>query len=224
VTSGSARGPAAVGITASGPRRGYILTAGVLLVMMAGGTLPIPLYRLYERQMGFGPLGVTIVFAAYVAGTLAALLTVGDLSDHVGRRKVLAIGVACAAVSATLFVAAHVVSMVAPSSTASRGQGRNVASGEPDAHLTESPAMTTLSRCRHAGPGAAGVPQSWPGLVVRRGAAGRQLVEFQVDQPRRGQGRLGPGQCGSVGDAQQVAQHAAGRIQMGVTGRAAHLR
>ena len=46
-------------------RRGYDLTAGVLLVMLLGGTLPVPLYVLYERQMGFGPLGVTVVFAAY---------------------------------------------------------------------------------------------------------------------------------------------------------------
>ena len=51
----------------SASRRGYILTAAVLLAVMAGGTLPVPLYVLYEQQMGFGPLGVTVVFAAYVA-------------------------------------------------------------------------------------------------------------------------------------------------------------
>jgi MFS family permease len=90
----------------SGSRRSYILTAGVLVALQAGGTLPIPLYVLYEQQMGFGPLGVTVVFAAYVIGTLSALLVLGDLSDHIGRRKVLAIAVACAAVGAALFLAA----------------------------------------------------------------------------------------------------------------------
>ena len=94
------------GEVASGSRRGYILTAGVLVAVMAGGTLPIPLYVLYEQQMGFGPLGVTVVFAAYVIGTLSALLVLGDLSDHIGRRKVLAIAVACAAAGAALFLAA----------------------------------------------------------------------------------------------------------------------
>jgi len=88
-------------------RRGYILAAAVLLVMMAAGTLPIPLYVLYQKQMGFGPLGVTLVFAAFVVGTLLALLTLGDLSDHVGRRKVLAIAVICGAASAELFLAAR---------------------------------------------------------------------------------------------------------------------
>jgi len=80
--------------------------------MMAGGTLPIPLYVLYEGQMGFGPLGVTVVFAAYVLGTLAALVAFGDLSDHIGRRKVLAIGVACAAVSTALFLAASGIGLL----------------------------------------------------------------------------------------------------------------
>jgi hypothetical protein len=54
-------------------------------------------------------------------------------------------------------------------------------------------------------------------------AAG-QPPPFQVDQPRRGQRRLDTGQFGGVGDAEQVAQHAAGRFQIRVTGRAAHLR
>ena len=80
-------------------RRGYRLTAGVLLIMMLGGTLPVPLYVLYEKQMGFGPLGVTVVFAAYVLGTLLALVLLGDLSDHIGRRPVLTLAVLCAAVS-----------------------------------------------------------------------------------------------------------------------------
>ena len=34
----------------------------------------------------------------------------------------------------------------------------------------------------------------------------------------------GPGHLGGTGDAQQVAQHAAGRIRLRVTGRAAHPR
>ncbi len=93
-------------IAAGAMRRGYRLTAGVLLIMMLGGTLPVPLYILYEKQMGFGPLGVTVVFAAYVVGTLLALVLLGDLSDHVGRRPVLAGAAVCAAVSTGIFLAA----------------------------------------------------------------------------------------------------------------------
>jgi MFS family permease len=89
-----------------GRRVGYVVTAGVLVAVMLGGTLPIPLYVLYEPKMGFGPLGVTVVFAVYVIGTLAALLGFGDLSDHFGRKKVLAAAVGCAAASTISFLVA----------------------------------------------------------------------------------------------------------------------
>jgi len=36
-------------IPVSARRRGYGLTAGVLLILMLGGTLPVPLYVLYEK-------------------------------------------------------------------------------------------------------------------------------------------------------------------------------
>ena len=112
VTTASPPGSAASSIPAASKRRGYRLAAGVLLVTMAGGTLQIPLYVLYERQMGFGPLGVTVVFAAFAVGTVLVLLTMGDLSDHVGRRKVLAIAVASAAVATALFLVATGVGLL----------------------------------------------------------------------------------------------------------------
>ena len=105
-TALAAAGSAESGGAVPAGRRGYVLTAGLLVVAMLGGTLPIPLYVLWENQMGFGPLGVTVVFAAYVAGTLSALVVFGDLSDHLGRRKVLAIGISCAAVSTAGFLLA----------------------------------------------------------------------------------------------------------------------
>jgi hypothetical protein len=40
------------GIPVLPKRRGYALTAGVLVAVMMGGTLPVPLYVLYEGQMG----------------------------------------------------------------------------------------------------------------------------------------------------------------------------
>ena len=124
------------GIPVSAKRRGYALTAGVLLVMMLGGTLPVPLYVLWEKQMGFGPLGVTVVFAAYVCGTLAALLVLGDLSDHVGRRIVLAIAVACAAVSTALFLAATGIGLLIVARVVS-GLAAGLATGTATATLAE---------------------------------------------------------------------------------------
>ena len=134
---------AASGIPVPARRRGYALTAGVLLVMMLGGTLPVPLYVLYEKQMGFGPLGVTVVFAAYVVGTLFALVALGDLSDHIGRRKVLAIAVVCAAVSTGLFLAASDIGLLIAARIVS-GRRRDSSPGPPRLPWpNSSPAATT---------------------------------------------------------------------------------
>ena len=109
-----ASGPVAPGAPPAdrGSRRGFRTTAGVLTAVMLGGTLPAPLYVLYEAKMGFGPLGVTVVFAAYVIGTLVALLGFGDLSDHVGRKKVMAGAIVIAAVSTAIFLVANSIGVL----------------------------------------------------------------------------------------------------------------
>ena len=128
--------PEAAGIQLPARRRGYRLTAAVLLIMMLGGTLPVPLYVLYEKQMGFGPLGVTVVFASYVLGTLLALVLFGDLSDHIGRRRVLAIAVVCAAVSTALFLAAAGIGLLIVARVVS-GTAAGFATGTATAGLAE---------------------------------------------------------------------------------------
>src|SRR5580692_8290972 len=62
--------------------------AGAMLIA-ARRSAVTPLYRLYQQSMHLTPFWITIVFAAYVASLLAALLTVGGLSDYVGRRPVI---------------------------------------------------------------------------------------------------------------------------------------
>jgi len=128
--------PEADGIQPSASRRGYWLTATVLVIMMLGGTLPVPLYVLYEKQMGFGPLGVTVVFAAYVLGTLLVLVLLGDLSDHIGRRRVLVAAVICAAVSTGLFLAATGIGLLIVARVVS-GTAAGFATGTATAGLVE---------------------------------------------------------------------------------------
>jgi MFS family permease len=74
---------------------------------MMGTTLPTPLYPIYERAYGFGPLMVTVVFAAYAFGVLAGLLFFGHMSDELGRRPVLVGGLVLSALSALAFLFAH---------------------------------------------------------------------------------------------------------------------
>ena len=63
-----------------------LVFANVLL--MASTSAPSPIYPLYLERWGFSVTILTAVFAVYVAGLIAALLTVGSLSDHLGRRPV----------------------------------------------------------------------------------------------------------------------------------------
>jgi MFS family permease len=58
-------------------------------VVLFGSAAPSPLYPVYQQLWHFSSATLTIVFAVYVAGLLISLLTLGALSDHVGRRPVL---------------------------------------------------------------------------------------------------------------------------------------
>ncbi|WPO44084.1 MFS transporter [Tardiphaga sp. 42S5] len=76
--------------------------AGAALVA-ASSSAVTPLYRLYQQSMHLSPLMITLVFAVYAISLLAALLTVGGLSDYVGRRPVILGGLLLNAIAMILF-------------------------------------------------------------------------------------------------------------------------
>ena len=80
---------------------GLLVFANVLL--MASTSAPSPIYPLYLERWGFSVTILTVVFAVYVAGLVGALLTVGSLSDHLGRRPVLVASLFVAAVGTAIF-------------------------------------------------------------------------------------------------------------------------
>jgi MFS family permease len=67
----------------------FLLLASIVVALLASSSAPTPLYPLYQSEWGFSAITTTIVFGAYAIAVLAALLTVGSLSDHLGRRPVL---------------------------------------------------------------------------------------------------------------------------------------
>jgi MFS family permease len=76
---------------------------GVNVLLMASTSAPSPTYPLYLERWGFSVTVLTAVFAVYVAGLVAALLTVGSLSDHLGRRPVLVASLLLAAAGTAIF-------------------------------------------------------------------------------------------------------------------------
>lgn len=68
-------------------RRIALLIAGAAgAAVLTAASAPSPLYPVYERLWGFSAFTLTLIFAVYVFALLASLLTVGSLSDRIGRR------------------------------------------------------------------------------------------------------------------------------------------
>src|SRR5215218_8432599 len=80
--------------------------AVLLVLMLAASGVPSPLYRVYQQEFGFSSGVLTTIFAIYAFALLVSLLVVGGLSDHIGRRPVIAAAFLLEAAAMALFLAA----------------------------------------------------------------------------------------------------------------------
>ncbi|WP_110684969.1 MFS transporter [Salinicola aestuarinus] len=89
------------------PRQGSLVYYSLLMVtFLAASSAPTPLYQLYQASWGFSTTWLTLVFASYIFALLASLLMTGSLSDHLGRRPVVAAAILGEIVALGLFVTA----------------------------------------------------------------------------------------------------------------------
>ena len=86
-------------------RSGFWPVAFAFLVVMAFATLPSPLYGLYRERDGLSAFTITIVYAIWAAGTIAALIAVPFFAERVGRRGVMFTAVATMMVAAGVLAA-----------------------------------------------------------------------------------------------------------------------
>lgn len=75
-----------------------------LLSFLAASTAPTPLYHLYQEQLHFSAAILTLIFGVYALSLLVALLTVGSLSDYLGRKPVIFTAVLLNSVAMLLFI------------------------------------------------------------------------------------------------------------------------
>jgi MFS family permease len=90
----------------------FAAIAAIFVTFTAASAAPSPLYVVYQQEWGFSATTLTVIFAVYVAGLIAALLVLGALSDHVGRKPVLAAAIVLEAVALVLFLSAGDVSVL----------------------------------------------------------------------------------------------------------------
>ena len=70
-------------------RSSLVFLAITLLTFLAASSAPTPLYHVYQEGLHFSAGMLTLIFGVYAISLLAALLTVGSLSDHLGRKPVI---------------------------------------------------------------------------------------------------------------------------------------
>ena len=85
----------------------YWLLGYTFFIIMVGTNLPSPLYEVYRRTWHFSAAIVTLIFATYAITLIASLLIFGQLSDQLGRRKIIAPGLLMAAAGTLCFALAH---------------------------------------------------------------------------------------------------------------------
>jgi MFS family permease len=81
--------------------------AGLVVgTLFAGGVVPTPVYDLYRAEYGLSELSLTLLYAVYAVGNLAALLFFARLADQRGRRPIVLASLALTAIAAVLFAVA----------------------------------------------------------------------------------------------------------------------
>jgi MFS family permease len=84
----------------------WVIVTAYLALMIAAST-PSPLYVVYQAKWHFPTSTLTVIFGVYAVALLASLLTVGGLSDFVGRRPVLIAALGLLTASMIVFAAAQ---------------------------------------------------------------------------------------------------------------------
>jgi MFS family permease len=77
------------------------------MTFLAISAAPTPLYRLYQEDLHISSLLLTVIFSSYSLSLLVALLTVGSLSDYIGRKPVIFAALIGTAVAMAMFIEAH---------------------------------------------------------------------------------------------------------------------
>ena len=175
-------------------RRAFVCVAFAFAVAMLGTTLPTPLYPIYREEFDFSNLTITVIFALYAAGVIAALLLFGNLSDAIGRRRALLPGLALSAASAVVFLLADGAAAALRRADPLRALGRDL-----HRHRDRDPGRPGARRARPSGPPSSPTVVNIGGLGLRAAARRGPRPVRRRSAHARLRRRLCPARPGDVG-------------------------
>ena len=94
-------------VTSVARKRGLLIVTSAFAAMLLAANLATPLYAVYAKRFGFSTAVLALVFAAYALVLIPALLAFGQLSDRLGRRPVIALGLGLAVLALVFFAVAN---------------------------------------------------------------------------------------------------------------------
>ena len=68
-------------------RLAFVSAIIALAAVFVANAAPVPLYNVYRAEERFTNAGISLAVVAYSLGTIAALLVLGRVSNHLGRRR-----------------------------------------------------------------------------------------------------------------------------------------
>ena len=118
--------------------RGLAMSAALMAIFTTifASNLPTPLYSVWQAQWGFSSAALTAVFSIYVLGVVSTLLTLGALSDKLGRRQMMVPGLLFIMAGAVTFMLATDIYALGAARVLT-GIGTGIVTGASSAALVE---------------------------------------------------------------------------------------
>src|ERR1700733_9969317 len=89
-----------------GQRASFWVAAAVVVHTLWTSAAPAMTYPLYASEWHLTPTATTAIFSAYPLLVVTVLICFGDLSDYLGRRKTMLLGLGASLVGVLLFAVA----------------------------------------------------------------------------------------------------------------------
>lgn len=123
-------------MSSRGRRLAFASAVAALVFSFAANAAPVPLYNVYRGQDGLTNAGVSLAIVAYSFGTIAALLLLGRLSNHWGRRRTAIASVALVVLGCLMLLQVHSTSTLVTARLL-MGVGSGIASSSLTAYIVD---------------------------------------------------------------------------------------